>query len=297
MDAKELILEKFPALPARMQDAARFVIDRPNEVVVSSMRTVAKRAGVQPATFVRFAQHLGYSGWPELKAAFAADLGLQPERYGQRAKSLARRGHDPHLSDELFVAQRENLDVTEKKCASVLWEAVSLLKRATKVHVAGFRASFPIAYSFVYGYRLFRNSVYLIDGQNGNLEMQTRLLDASGVVMAISFAPYSKEAIQVIDAARRAGTGIIALTDSEASPLALAADVTVLFSVNSPSFFPSVAAAVALSEALLQLLLVATGDAAVQKLEEAEKQLYESGAYLQRPQKVSRSGRRPSGSP
>jgi DNA-binding MurR/RpiR family transcriptional regulator len=224
---------------------------------------------------------MGYSGWPELKAAFAADLGLWPERYGQRAKSLARRGHDPRLSGELFVAQRENLDVTEKSCARVLREAVGLLQGAGKVHVAGFRASFPIAYSFFYGYRLFRNSVHLIDGQSGNLEMQTRLLDAKDAVVVVSFAPYSREAMRVIDAARSAGSGIVALTDSEASPLALAADVSVLFSVSSPSFFPSVAAAVALVEVLLELLLVAAGDAAVQKLEGAEDQLHESGAYLQ----------------
>ncbi|MDR1936250.1 MAG: SIS domain-containing protein, partial [Candidatus Accumulibacter sp.] len=194
-------------------------------------------------------------------------------------------GHDPRLSGELFVAQRENLDVTEKKCATVLEEAIGLLKRARSVHVAGFRASFPIAYSFFYGYRLFRNSVYLIDGQSGNLEMQTRLLDATDAVLVVSFAPYSKEAMRVIEAARSARSRIIALTDSEASPLALAADVAVLFSVDSPSFFPSVAAAVALVEALIELLLVAAGDAAVRKLEEAENQLHESGAYLQHLQK------------
>jgi DNA-binding MurR/RpiR family transcriptional regulator len=285
MNARKLILEKFPLLSPKMQETARFIIDHPNEVVVLSMRAVAERADVQPAVCVRFAQHLGYAGWLDLKAAFAADLGLQPERYGQRAKSLATRGRDAHLSGELFVAQRENLDATERKCALALGKAVALLKRARNVHVAGFRASLPIAYSFFYGYRLFRNTVYLINGQNGGLEMQTRLVDARDVVVAISFAPYSREAMSVIDAAKSAGAHVIALTDSDASPLALAADLSVLFSVNSPSFFPSVAAAVALSEALLELLVVAEGDAAVQKLEEAENQLYGNGAYLQRPQK------------
>jgi DNA-binding MurR/RpiR family transcriptional regulator len=285
MDAKELILEKFSALSPRMQEAARFVIDHPNEVVVSSMRAVAERANVQPATFVRLAQHMGYSGWPGLKATFAADLGLWPERRGQRARSLAKRGHDPRLPGELFVAQRENLDVTERKCAPVLEEVVGLLERARNVHIAGFRASFPIAYSFFYGYRLFRDSVYLIDGQSGSLEMQTRLLDARDAVVAVSFAPYYREATRVIDAAKSAGAGIVVLTDSEASPLALAADVSVLFSVNSPSFFPSVVAAVALVEVLLELLLVAAGDAAVQKLKEGENQLHESGAYLRHLQK------------
>jgi DNA-binding MurR/RpiR family transcriptional regulator len=285
LKAKERILAELPSLSPRMREAARFIVDHPDEVVILSMRAAAERAGVQPATFVRFAQHLGHSGWPGLKAAIAVDLGLKPQRYGQRAKSLATRGHDPRLSGELFVAQHRNLDATEKKCAPALGEAVEVLRRARNVHVAGFRASFPIACSFVYGYRLFRKTVFLIDGQSGNLEMQARLIEDRDAVVAVSFAPYSREALWIIDAAKSAGARVIALTDSEASPLALAADMSVLFSVDSPSFFPSVAAGVALGEALLELLVVGAGEAAVQKLEEAENQLYESGAYLQRPQK------------
>ena len=283
MQAKELILQRFSALSPKMQEAARFIVDHPNEVVIASMRTVAERAGGQPATFVRLAQQLGYSGWPELKAAFAADLGLQPERYGQRAKSLASRGHDPQLLGEFFVVQRKNLDSTESRCADALRNVVNLLKRARNVYVAGFRASFPIAYSLFYGYRLFRNSVLLIDGQGGGIEMQLRLIEDKDAVVVISFAPYSSEAMLVVEAAKAAGARIIALTDSDASPLALAADVSVLFSVNSPSFFPSVTSGVAVTEALLELLVVEAGKSGAQKLDRAEKQLYESGGYLQAP--------------
>ena len=283
MQARELILERFSNLSPKMQVAARFIVDHPNEVVIASMRTVAKHAGVQPASFVRLAQLLGYSGWLKLKAAFAADLGLQPERYGQRAKKLATRSRDPLLLGELFVVQRENLDLTESRCTDALRAAVNLLKRARTVHVAGFRASFPIAFSLVYGYRLFRNSVLLIDGQSGGLEMQLRLIEAKDAVVTISFAPYSREAMLVIEAAKTAGARIIALTDSDASPLALSADVSILFSANSPSFFPSVTSGVAVTEALLELLVVEAGKSGAQKLDRAEKQLYKSGVYLHSP--------------
>ena len=97
MNVKDAILERFAALPPKMQEAARFIIDHPDEVVVSSMRGIAERSGVQPATFVRLARQLGYSGWPGLKAAFAADMGLQTAQYGQRAKDLASRGTDSRL--------------------------------------------------------------------------------------------------------------------------------------------------------------------------------------------------------
>lgn len=285
MQSKELILGQFPTLSPKMQVAARYIVDHPNEVVIASMRTVAERAGAHPATLVRLAQQLGYAGWPVLKAAFAEDLGLHSEGYGQRAKSLAARKRDPALLGEMFLAQRQNLDLTEALCATSLLDVVKLLKRARSVHVAGFRASFPIACSLVYGYRFFRNTVHLIDGQSGGLEMQLRLIEGKDAVVVISFSPYSRESMLIVEAARTVGARIIALTDSKASPLALAADVSVLFSVKSPSFFPSVTAAVAVTEALLELLVVDAGKAGARQIDRAENLLIDSGAYLQRPPK------------
>ena len=282
MQSKEFILEQFSTLSPKMQVAARYIVDHPNEVVIASMRTIAERAGAQPSTLVRLAQQLGYSGWPVLKAAFAEDLGLHSEGYGQRAKSLAARKRDPALLGEMFLAQRQNLDLSEALCGTSLPDVVKLLKRARCVHMAGFRASYPIACSFVYGYRLFRNTVHLIDGQSGGLEMQLRLIEGKDAVVVISFSPYSRESMLVVEAARAAKAGIIALTDSKASPLALAADVSVLFSVKSPSFFPSITAAVAVTEALLELLVVDAGKAGARQIDRAENLLKNSGAYLQR---------------
>lgn len=283
MGAKEQILERFPSLTPKIQAAAKYIVDHPNEVVIQSMRTLADTANVQPATFVRLAQQLGYAGWPELKSAFAEDLGLNTERYAQRAKNLAVRGRAADLLGEMFRAQHHNLDVTEGLCAKPLREAAKLLKRARAVHIAGFRASFPVAYALAYGYRLFRNSVHVIDGQSGGLEMQLRAVEKQDCVVVVSFAPYSKESVTVAEAAKAAGARIVALTDSSASPLALLADVPVLFSPASPSFFPSVAAAVAVTEALLELLVADAGENVSQQIDQAEQHLFDSGAYVQAP--------------
>src|SRR5215475_5497585 len=105
MTTKDLILERFASLSVKLQEAARFVVDHPHDVVIASMRTLAERAGAQPATFVRLAQQLGYAGWPALKSAFADDLGLVSGQYGQRAKGLAQRGNDASLVGEMFAAQ------------------------------------------------------------------------------------------------------------------------------------------------------------------------------------------------
>ena len=65
----------------------------------------------------------------------------------------------------------------------------------------------------------------------------------------------------------------------------LAADETLLFAVNSPSFFPSVTAAQALAESLLEVLVSRAGPEAVARIEAAEGELHDSGVYVQAPRR------------
>jgi DNA-binding MurR/RpiR family transcriptional regulator len=285
MSARQQILEQFDALTPRMQAAARFIVDHPNEVVIASMRTVAEKAGAQPATLVRLAQQLGYAGWPRLKDAFAAELGLHSETYGQRAKSLAQRGRTQDLAHELFSVQRANLAATESSAGRQLREAARLLAGAQSVHIAGFRASHPVAFSLFYGLRLFRDSVFLVDGGAACLDTQLRPLSRRDALVVTSFAPYSREAVAVAAQGRKAGARLIALTDSSASPLALKAHATLHFAVASPSSFPSVAAGVALAEALLERLVADGGRPVARRIEAAERQLFESGVYVLPPRR------------
>ena len=76
MSVQDDIRQRFAELSPALQQVARFVLEHPNDVVTASMRSVGTRAGSPPATLVRFAQWLGFDGWPQLKQAFAQDMGL-----------------------------------------------------------------------------------------------------------------------------------------------------------------------------------------------------------------------------
>lgn len=283
-DAREALLAQlragFASMSPQFQTASRYLLDHPQEVSLSSMRSIAANAGVQPATLVRLAQSLGYEGWHGIREIFvaAARNGSQP--YANRAKEVVRAGNAATMMDELAAAQHRNLELWRQNSPKSVAHAADLLSGARNVHIAGFRASFPIAFSFHYVYRLFRPSVFLIRGEAGALEMELRLLSPKDVLFAISFAPYSQEIIQVVQAARAAGCKVVALTDSTVSPIALQADCTLQFSVESPSFFPSVAAGMAAVEALVTQLLAKQGRGAIKALEAAEGQLHQTGAYV-----------------
>lgn len=275
-----LLRERFAQMSPQFQAGARYLLDHPQLVPINSMRSIAAEAGVQPATLVRLAQHLGFEGWQGLRELFLESIRLGPQPYASRARQVIRDGDAGRMVPEMFRVQHNNLDLTEAGASASLAQAVELLANAGTVHVAGFRACFPIAFTFQYVYRLFRPTVNLIRGEAGTLEMELRALSPRDVVTVISFAPYSNEALVVAREARAVGARVLALTDSTVSPLALDADVTVLFSHESPSFFPSITAGIAVVETLVEMLLARKGRGAVRALERTEDQLHGTGAYV-----------------
>ncbi|MEM5366966.1 MurR/RpiR family transcriptional regulator [Paraburkholderia azotifigens] len=275
-----LIRGRFAELSPQFQMGAAFLLDHPDEVAVSSMRKVAERAQVQPASLVRLSQQLGFPGWNELRDLFVARVRTRPEPLTSRARSLVKGHAKDALAHDLLVAQQHNLEVTAAHNARVTVEAAKLLRRAPHVHVGGFRSCYPVAFGFVYGYRLFRSSVSLLTGEAGTLEMQLRGIERDSATVVVSFAPYSVEAARVAEAALEKGSKLIAITDSAVSPIALNADKALIFSHESPSFFPSLVAATAIAESLVAHLLALEGTDAVQQLELAEQSLHAKGAYV-----------------
>lgn len=282
-----LLRDEFTSMSPQFQLAARYLLDHSRNIPMLSMRKIATDAQVQPATLVRFAQQLGYTGWQALRKLFVDAVQGTPPPYAQRAREILGSERAAHLRTEMLAAQLSNLESTSGRNAEALPVAASLLSRASTVYIAGFRASYPIAFGFHYVYRLFRSTALLIRSEAGTLELELRALSAKDAVFLISFAPYSQEIIQVARTARAAGCKIVAMTDSTVSPIALEADCTLVFSTDSPSFFPSTAAATALTEALLEQLLAKKGKSAIKAIEAAEGQLHHSGAYAGR-QSLSR---------
>ncbi|BBI48737.1 hypothetical protein HORIV_11580 [Vreelandella olivaria] len=71
---REQIIAQYDAMSAQLQQAARYVLEHPEEVALVSMREVARYADVQPATMTRLAKYLGLPGYDELRAQHAAAL-------------------------------------------------------------------------------------------------------------------------------------------------------------------------------------------------------------------------------
>ncbi|WP_442808228.1 MurR/RpiR family transcriptional regulator [Trinickia soli] len=275
-----LIRARFAEMSPQFQAGAAFLLDHPDEVAVLSMRKVAEHAQIQPAALVRLSQQLGFPGWNELRELFVARVRTRPEPLTVRARTLVAGTKKDTFTHDLLAAQQHNLEATAADNERNVVQAARVLRKARHVYVAGFRSCYAVAFGFVYGYGLFRSSVSLLTGEAGTLEMQLRGITRDSATVVVSFAPYSMEAARVAEVALEKGSRLIAITDSAVSPIALNADSTLIFSHESPSFFPSLVGATAITESLVARLLALEGAEAIEQLELAERSLHAKGAYV-----------------
>ena len=284
-DVEALLLHlknQFATLSPQFQRGAKYLLDNPREVPVRSMRKIAQEAQVQPITLIRLARLLRFEGWQDLREFFVDGFNENAQQLSSRARKMIREPGSARLLTAMLEAQQKNLMALSLQEEGGIDKAAALINAAPNIYVAGFRSSYPIAFSFYYLYRLFRSSVHLIRAAAGTLELELRPLEPGDAVLMVSYEPYSQEISRVAEIAGNTGCKLIALTDSLVSPIALKADCSLLFSAGSPSFFPSTASALALVEILIAHLLAEKGEEAVRAITRTEGQLHETGAYLRK---------------
>lgn len=282
----EQIESAYAGLSPQLQRAARYVLDSPDDVALGTIRDVATQAGVHPSTLVRLARELAFSGYAEFREPFRERLRTQPTRYADRAKNLQARGRGTDaeiLYQEIVALGRGNIEQTFADTSpEQLSQLADDMESARRVFIVGLRKCFPIAFYLQYACRMFHDDVVLLSGWAGTLVDELRDLGRDDVLIAISFDPYTRETVHAARYAASAGAKLVAITDSQLSPLAEGASHTFVVTNSSTSFFRSLVAAMALAEAIVAFLLARGGDQAITTLADMEDHLDLFEIYLQR---------------
>ena len=129
---------------------------------------------------------------------------------------------------------------------------------------------------------LLGDKTVMLDDAGGTGLDAIRDAGPDDVLLAASVEPYARAAIEVAHYATAAGVPLVAITDSEVSPLASRATATLLVATDSPSFFHTMTPLLAVAEILAALVAGAGGNRALEALERTEAQLSAFGVHLPR---------------
>jgi len=248
--------------PTQRRIAHSLVQHAPNAAYLSAAE-VADLAGVSQPSVTRFAMALGYSGYPALRRQLRALSATAPAAAGaQNEMQRAVQAEAEHL--DRLRDQLGDLTAVEK--------AAGLLVESRPLPVLGLRAAAPLAAYFGYFAAKVHPDVRVLDGGGTPLLDrldQTRMAGASAM-LAVVLPRYPRETLEAMREAKRAGLGVVAITDSAVSPAADLADVALPAAVGTRLVFDLHTGPMAMAMVLLQAMCDADPEPVQRRLEEFE---------------------------
>ena len=133
-------------------------------------------------------------------------------------------------------------------------QVVEGLIQAKNVYIVGTRASTPLVEFFGYYLNFVLDGVHAVTSGTSDVFDQLIRVSAEDVVLGISFPRYSSRTLEGMRFAKERGAKVYAITDSQLSPLAETADITLFARSDMVSFADSLVAPMALINAVIVAL-------------------------------------------
>ncbi|TMJ53311.1 MAG: MurR/RpiR family transcriptional regulator [Alphaproteobacteria bacterium] len=278
------IIKAFDTMSGQLQAGARYVLERPRDVALLSMREQARQAGVQPATMTRLAKHLGMDGYDGVRELYAAavrdgEIGFAGKA-GAQVASQKLKG-DKALAAEMLRSigkQIERLAAPDR--LDRLVAAARTLASARRIYCLGLRSSHSIAWHLHYVLSLVGERSTHIDGIAATGADALARATSRDVLLVASVLPYTRLTVELAEYAVEQGMAVVAITDSEVAPLAQIAQHAVIVATDSPSFFHAMSPAFVVAEILGAIIAGRGGDDALAALRHTDEHLAALNTHL-----------------
>jgi DNA-binding MurR/RpiR family transcriptional regulator len=254
----QLLKLRHSALTAQEQRAARYLAQHYPASGLGPMARFARAAGVSPQTVLRFLAKLDIASWEDFQDRLRAELA------SQRASPLGRwSANRPPMTGIETAGETDWLTGFGARIARNVAETFTHLSPATfeaaslaianprrKVMVIGGRFTQQLARLLARHLQILRGGVEEIGSLSST--WPDRLIDVGRhtVVVAYDIRRYSQDVIGFCALAAEQGATVIAVTDDAAAPITRHASASIVGWVESDGTWDSIAALLAVTEAL-----------------------------------------------
>lgn len=263
---------------------ANFILSSYDKAAFMTACKLGKTVNVSESTVVRFAAELGYDGYPSMQKALQEMIRNKLTSI-QRIEVSNDRIGDQDIMSMVMQSDIEKIRLTlEETDRTSFSHAVEAISSARRVYILGVRSASALAnfMSFYFTF-IFDNVVHVDTTSISEVFEQVMRIGPDDVLIGLSFPRYSKRTVKAMQYAKKQGATVIAITDSDVSPLANIADVSLFAMSDMASFVDSLVAPLSLVNALIVAVSRVKNDqleATFGKLESiwAEYEVYEPSA-------------------
>ena len=231
---------------------AAYIEENYDKAAFMTAAALGQKVGVSESTVVRFATELGFKGYPELQKELQQLIKSKLTAV-QRMEVSENLIGDSDIITSVLNGDIELIRATaEKTSREAFKNAVSEINRAKRIYILGVRSSAALASFLAFYFNLVFDAVTLIDTASAS-EMFEQMfrIDEKDVCIAISFPRYSKQTVNALRFIADRGAKIIAITDTEKSPIASFANHLLVARSDMASVVDSLTAPLSLINALI----------------------------------------------
>ncbi|HLH51153.1 MAG TPA: MurR/RpiR family transcriptional regulator [Roseiarcus sp.] len=237
-------------LPTKLRQVAIYLWQHPTVVALGNVTEVARQAGVQPSTLVRFAQTFGYTGFSDLQEVFKTYLSG-----GWRDKSASESesgGESAQLVDGFVKSSTASLSRVRDRLDMIGFEAVAeALAEAELIYILGSKRAFAVSTYLSLALSKLGVRNIAVDNVGAAAFEHLRCATETDAVLAISFTPYNSITPELAASAAERGVPMVSITDSAFSPLVPLSKAYIEVVEEDFSGFKSLAATLSVAMALV----------------------------------------------
>ncbi|EOD01098.1 MurR/RpiR family transcriptional regulator [Caldisalinibacter kiritimatiensis] len=250
-DLIKLIQHKYANLSKGQKLIAEYIMAHYDKAAFMTAATLGKKVGVSESTVVRFANALGFSGYPSLQKALQVLI-------KNKLTTVQRISMDDSFIDsdatlkKVLKADMENLRATiEEVDCRTFKKVVDSIFKAHRIYILGLRSSTALAGYLGFYLDLILDNVKVVSFGMSEIFEQLLRVTKDDLVIGISYPRYSRRTLDALKYVKKQGCKIVGITDSYASPIASISDHTLIARSNMVSFVDSLVAPLSLINSLI----------------------------------------------
>lgn len=274
-DIIDRIERLFPELTSTQQLIATSIMMDPMQVAFSSVKTLAEKFSVSPASIVRFAQLLTGGGYPELQAEIQAHVRAATNPIKRLEESTATVSRSEDFLTQIYETQISNLQKTfNQNLINSIHTASALISDAEHIYTYGSRGCFAAAYYLGHHLNRVFNNTDIVSDDARMAEYMIRATDRD-VALFVCLPRYSSRMLAVAKKLHSVGTKVISITGSPTSPFVAYSDISLYAFYHSGDFHNSLISAMLIAEMLVSQAISNNLGRALDNLDRIESAFHE----------------------
>ena len=252
LDILTKIETMMPDFSKGQKQIGRYMLEHYDKAAFMTASKLGSIVCVSESTVVRFANELGFEGYPELQRSLQELIRTKLTSV-QRIEIANDRIADGNVLDKILTSDIDKIRTTMERIDRAAFDrAVDLIVNADHIDISGMRSAALLSGFMGYYFSLMFPNVHTVSTTSSS-EMFEQLfrIRKGDVLIGVSFPRYSKRIINAMDYARSHGAETIAVTDSEQSPIAPDASCLLLARSDMASFVDSYVAPLSVINALI----------------------------------------------